>query len=274
MSPFDAFLAPMVSTLEKLCELNAYPPAGESLQLLNQENNNKYCNNVPPADWVVVPSSSSDPESRVSSDSTSSSSSYNISNTSDSDISVPSTPVSKLPENPPPSRFYATTRPTISIRDYLIRIHRYADCSDTCFILALIYIDRLIQGNSVAVNFMTIHRLLITGIAVAAKFFDDLHYANSHYSRVGGVPLTELNHLELQYLFALQFNLSVDPDTFALYNEQLNQIYRKPIQVTEPEVIDVAVAPAPSKIDTCSSPRQRSRRYAQKKPKPLQSQRL
>mmetsp|Transcript_16526 Transcript_16526/g.23191 ORF Transcript_16526/g.23191 Transcript_16526/m.23191 type:complete len:653 (-) Transcript_16526:46-2004(-) len=122
------------------------------------------------------------------------------------------------------SPFHASVKPSISIGDYLKRIHTYADCSDTCFVLCLIFIDRLIQSNAVSVNIMTIHRLLVVGVAVAAKFFDDLHYTNSHYSRVGGVPVAELNELELQFLFALNFDLHVDAHTFGLYAQQLQQI--------------------------------------------------
>ena len=43
------------------------------------------------------------------------------------------------------TRFHALKPPSISVLSYLQRIHKYASCSTECFILALIYIDRLIQ---------------------------------------------------------------------------------------------------------------------------------
>lgn len=121
----------------------------------------------------------------------------------------------------PHNGFKATVRPTISIRDYLNRIHRYGVCSDSVFILALIYIDRLIQKDFVAMTSLTIHRLLIVAVCIAAKFFDDVHFSNIHYSKVGGVGLEEFNLLERQMLLALNFSLYVQPTTFYQYFHQL-----------------------------------------------------
>jgi hypothetical protein len=42
-------------------------------------------------------------------------------------------------------------------------ISKYACCSGECFVLALVYIDRIIQSNpTFVVNSLNIHRLLIT----------------------------------------------------------------------------------------------------------------
>lgn len=49
---------------------------------------------------------------------------------------------------------------------------------------------------------------------IAAKFFDDHYYDNRHYSQVGGVPKEEMNLLELEFLFLLEFNLYVDPKEY------------------------------------------------------------
>ena len=72
------------------------------------------------------------------------------------------------------SKFHALRPPAISIKDYLQRVAKYAACSGECFVLALVYIDRIIQSNpTFVVNSLNIHRLLITSIMLAAKFFDD-----------------------------------------------------------------------------------------------------
>ncbi|KAM0822015.1 hypothetical protein ACQ4PT_071784 [Festuca glaucescens] len=52
---------------------------------------------------------------------------------------------------------------------------------------------------------------------VAAKFMDDIHYNNAYFARVGGVEVSEMNGLELEFLFALRFRLNVTPDDFASY---------------------------------------------------------
>ncbi len=42
------------------------------------------------------------------------------------------------------------------------RILKYAGCSPECFVLALVYIDRLIQRNGVSLCSLNIHRIIIT----------------------------------------------------------------------------------------------------------------
>ena len=43
------------------------------------------------------------------------------------------------------SLFSASQKPNIRIQDYLIRLGKYFNCSDSCHCLALIYIDRIIR---------------------------------------------------------------------------------------------------------------------------------
>ena len=66
----------------------------------------------------------------------------------------------------------------------------------------MIYIDWLVRiGSSMIIHRLTAHRLVLVGLVCAAKFWDDEFYTNNYYARVGGVPLGELNKLELDFLF-------------------------------------------------------------------------
>uniref|UniRef100_A0A6A7GCF6 Protein CNPPD1 n=1 Tax=Hirondellea gigas TaxID=1518452 RepID=A0A6A7GCF6_9CRUS len=122
------------------------------------------------------------------------------------------------------TKFHALRAPDICIHDYLVRISRYSNCSPECFILALIYIDRLIKNNpQFALNSLNVHRILITGIMTAAKFFDDQYYNNVYYGKVGGVPAGEINTLELEFLFMINFSLYVSSDEYDQYLSQLSQ---------------------------------------------------
>jgi hypothetical protein len=51
---------------------------------------------------------------------------------------------------------------------------------------------------------------MITGVTVAAKTLCDSYCTNSHYARVGGISVSELNTLELELLFLLDWNLWCD----------------------------------------------------------------
>lgn len=122
---------------------------------------------------------------------------------------------------PEVTKFHALKAPGISIKQYLERIHKYASCSTECFVLALIYIDRLIQNNNFVLSELNVHRVVITAILLAAKFFDDAYYNNAYYAKVGGVLVSEMNGLEVEFLFRINFSLHVKPDVFIKYQDEL-----------------------------------------------------
>jgi len=111
--------------------------------------------------------------------------------------------------------------PGIRIQQYLERIHKYASCSSQCFIMALIYIDRLIQRNNFLLTELNVHRVIVTAILLAAKFFDDAYYNNAYYAKVGGVLTSEMNGLEVDFLFRINFSLHVTPELFEQYRNEL-----------------------------------------------------
>eukprot|EP00934_Nitzschia_sp_Nitz4_P009317 Nitzschia sp. Nitz4//scaffold11_size288233//53058//54188//NITZ4_000743-RA/size288233-snap-gene-0.8-mRNA-1//1//CDS//3329533981//9307//frame0 len=119
------------------------------------------------------------------------------------------------------TKFHALKAPGIGILQYLERIHKFASCSNECFILALIYIDRLIQRNNFLLTDLNVHRVAITAILLAAKFFDDAYYNNAYYAKVGGVLVAEMNGLEVDFLFRINFSLHVTPDEFDKYKAEL-----------------------------------------------------
>ena len=119
------------------------------------------------------------------------------------------------------TKFHALRPPSISIQDYLDRIFKYASCSCECFVLALIYIDRVIQRQNFVINSLNVHRIIITSVMLSAKFFDDHYFKNAFYAKVGGVPCSEINVLEVEFLFLINFSLHVSPDNYSRYYNEL-----------------------------------------------------
>eukprot|EP01036_Dinobryon_divergens_P009416 gene9416-12589_t len=50
------------------------------------------------------------------------------------------------------TKFQSSYAPGITVIAYLERIRKYARCSDSCFIVALIYIDRIIEIRNVVLT--------------------------------------------------------------------------------------------------------------------------
>ncbi|GAA5999250.1 hypothetical protein JCM5350_000691 [Sporobolomyces pararoseus] len=149
--------------------------------------------------------------------------------------------------------FHARNVPAISIEAYLLRILKYCPTTNEVFLALLVYFDRMarigleaqrlglpkegpVAGQDVegegansatqasklfAIDSFNVHRLVIAGVTVASKFFSDVFYTNSRYAKVGGLPLHELNQLELQFLLLNDFRLKVPTDELQRYADQL-----------------------------------------------------
>jgi hypothetical protein len=77
----------------------------------------------------------------------------------------------------PASAFRSTSKPGISVRAYVSRVARFAGCSPACYVVAYIYLDRLLHRGrrfALAVDSYSVHRLLITTVLAAVKFMDDM----------------------------------------------------------------------------------------------------
>ncbi|TIB82145.1 hypothetical protein E3Q22_00490 [Wallemia mellicola] len=61
-------------------------------------------------------------------------------------------------------------------------------------------------SNVFTLNSYNIHRLIIAGITVSSK-----------YAKVGGLPLSELNQLELHFLLLNDFNLFINKSEIDFY---------------------------------------------------------
>ncbi|KAI7902671.1 cyclin-domain-containing protein [Cokeromyces recurvatus] len=115
--------------------------------------------------------------------------------------------------------FHSRTIPTISILSYLDRIYKFTPFTNEVLLSTLIYFDRI--SNGITINSYNIHRLLVTSITVASKCTSDIYYTNSRYAKVGGLSLYELNQLELELLFLIDFQLHINLETLQLYANQL-----------------------------------------------------
>lgn len=129
----------------------------------------------------------------------------------------------------PLTRFHAEREPNISIRDYTARIARFFGCSGSCYVLGLVYIDRLIQRNPhIAVTSLSVHRLVFISLMVASKFHDDIFYSNSYYAKIGGLQLKEVNSLEARFLKFLDWKLQVNAVEFVKYRNLCLAMARGP----------------------------------------------
>ena len=116
--------------------------------------------------------------------------------------------------------FYCEVVPIMPISCYVARLAQYSECNDTVLILALIYVNRVTRIHTdYAINVYNIHRLYLSALLCAEKFYNDWLVLEINYcfAQIGGVSLNELNALEIKFLFLLDFKLCVDFATFASF---------------------------------------------------------
>ncbi|KAG5360888.1 PHO85 cyclin-6 [Yarrowia sp. B02] len=161
--------------------------------------------------------------------------------------------------------FHGRNIPAISLHSYLLRILKYCPTTNEVFLSLLVYFDRIAKranageftGAHAAANDGTsstassllakqvpppsdipatqlfvmdsynIHRLIIAGITVSSKFFSDVFYKNSRYAKVGGLPVEELNHLELQFLLLTDFHLMIPLEVLQRYGNLLLRFWKR-----------------------------------------------
>ena len=117
--------------------------------------------------------------------------------------------------------FTTKTRPSISIKDYLLRLTQFTKMEESTMILILIYIDRICNYNKIQLIYNNIFKLILASAFVAIKFNEDIHYSLEVYAKIGGVPPSELEYLEFHFLILIKFALNVDRTLFDKYSETL-----------------------------------------------------
>ncbi|ORY84229.1 cyclin-domain-containing protein [Protomyces lactucae-debilis] len=121
------------------------------------------------------------------------------------------------------TRFHSRAPPAISVQDYLSRIVRYTSLERIALLSTVVYIDRLCSAfPAFVVSSLTIHRFLITATTVASKGLCDAFCTNTHYAKVGGVTLSELNVLELEFLAKLGWRILSNPQELQTYYVNLS----------------------------------------------------
>ena len=55
------------------------------------------------------------------------------------------------------------------------------------------------------------------------KFLEDKYYKNEYYAKVGGVSLKELNCLEVEFLYLIDFNLFINEELFGYYLQKITE---------------------------------------------------
>ena len=128
------------------------------------------------------------------------------------------------------THFRRSNIPSISINEYVIRICNYVVVLEPSTLLTVLsYAHTLCQLEDedqitidsnpecskdtthksplLLLDMHSVHRFIISGIVLASKALGDHFYSNTFYAKVGGISIKELNCLELELAFLLDWRL-------------------------------------------------------------------
>ena len=117
--------------------------------------------------------------------------------------------------------FMTQNIPSMSIKDYLLRLSQFTKMSESTIIIILIYIDRISNLNNFRLTYKNIYKLILSAMIVAIKYNEDLFYSSAIYAKLGGLSVPELNYLEFQFLILIKFSLFIEKDLFDKYKNNL-----------------------------------------------------
>ena len=118
--------------------------------------------------------------------------------------------------------------PKVTLEKYLQRMclylnnWRHACCAKygvsagiRALCMTMIYVDRLCERNpGFQLSRWNVHRLCAIGMLLATKFLEDNMFKNSYWCIAAGIPLQELNQMEMKFCQMLSFDLHVSNAEF------------------------------------------------------------
>lgn len=111
--------------------------------------------------------------------------------------------------------FRCSSIPNTTITDYLVHLVKYTKCSNISILLMAITIQVVLRHYpSLPVNILTIHRLVLASLLIATKFVDEDYDGNLLFAKLSQLSLREMNSLEAELLFLINFNLHYQLDAY------------------------------------------------------------
>lgn len=117
-------------------------------------------------------------------------------------------------ENDIGKKFITSLCKHISFEKYLSRLFKYMNCSDSCYILALMYLEKMHNQNKNIISKNNIHTIFFVSLYVAVKWHDDDFYIKNFYEKVGCLTSDEFIEMEILFLEIINFDAFVSISDF------------------------------------------------------------
>ncbi|KAI8336165.1 cyclin-domain-containing protein, partial [Chlamydoabsidia padenii] len=114
-------------------------------------------------------------------------------------------------------------------KQFCHKIFKHTQISSGCILLALYYLQQLKSiYPTLRGTLGSEFRIFTTALILANKYLDDNTFTNKTWSEVSGIPIIELNVMEMEYLTALNYKLHVHCLRFGAWANQCQQWFQLP----------------------------------------------
>uniref|UniRef100_A0A6U3CS23 Uncharacterized protein n=1 Tax=Entomoneis paludosa TaxID=265537 RepID=A0A6U3CS23_9STRA len=115
------------------------------------------------------------------------------------------------------------------IYDFAHRLFKTVQLSSECSIVCLIYVERLMEEGKVPLLANTWRPIVMTGLLLASKVWQDLSSWNIEFTNVyPQYSLEAVHRLEIKFLRILQWDLYISSSLYAKYYFALRALVEKP----------------------------------------------
>lgn len=124
--------------------------------------------------------------------------------------------------------FQSKSVPSMTLFEYFNRIAKYlTPLSCESIIMSLVNIVQISQRHqTLPVNILTIHRLLLSSVVCTFKFHEDRELCMTTMAKVGGIDQKELDNLELTFLGLIDFDLFLPEHVYKTAYQFVVQVYK------------------------------------------------
>jgi hypothetical protein len=118
------------------------------------------------------------------------------------------------------SIFMSVEEPSMALDAYVLRLCERLGLTEESLSVALLYIDNfLARGRRALLSPLSVHRILLTAVALALLWLEDEPLPWNGVARAGGVPLYELGEMMRLFLVEIAWSLFVRPEAVQMVRQ-------------------------------------------------------
>lgn len=123
---------------------------------------------------------------------------------------------------------------SVALGRYIKRILSMMTCSKSAFVLATVYLARLVDVMEMSES--SIHRLYATAVMLAMKWVQDHVHTHKDFAKVAQVSSEDLQNTEARMLGFLDFRLHVDQDFYQMVEKTVLPIAKSELYKKNPKI--------------------------------------